>query len=90
LQVSTFSEAAEVSACGSLAAMLPLYTAIDYLEAGRLVKLAPELAPPPVEITLLMAKRNRHTAGLREFGELVRTALDAIEARGTTLRRRDC
>jgi DNA-binding transcriptional LysR family regulator len=78
VQVSTFSEAAEVSACGPLAVMLPIYTAFAYLASGRLVRLAPELSLPPVEINLLMAKRNRHTAGLREFGDLVRTALSSF------------
>ena len=80
LRVSTFSEAAEVAAATGLAVMLPSYTAVRFLEDGRLVRLAPRFELPAVDAHMLLAPRHRGTPVLRRLAELARDRLGAIEA----------
>lgn len=80
IRTSTFTEAAELAARSQLATVLPSYTASRYLEAGRLVVLAPQLRLPSVDLNMLLPPRHRGTRVLERFAELIRARLAAVEA----------
>ncbi len=81
IRVSTFSEAlAIVEQSREHIALLPSYTAIDGLRAGRLVLALPRLHLPSAPLHLVHPPRLRAAAPLRDLDELVTGALAAIEA----------
>lgn len=79
VQVSTFSEAAALAACSDRVALLPSFTAVEWLREGRLLRALPGLRLPTVPLHLLYPARHRGSAVLRDLGELLSAALAQAE-----------
>lgn len=79
LSVSTFSEAASIAWMSDRVALLPSFTAGEWIRSGRLARVLPELVLPPVPVHLLLAQRNRGEPVLRVVAELLSTALAQAE-----------
>lgn len=78
-RVSTFTEAAELAALGAGFAVLPSFTAAPFLASERLVRVAPGLSLPRVEVSLLHTQRHRGSPVLQDLWELSSAALEAAE-----------
>jgi DNA-binding transcriptional LysR family regulator len=78
IQVSTFTEAAEVAAGSELMVVLPAYTARRYVDAKRLVPVRAPLELPTVPVHLLLDRRHRDTTALKELGALITEQLIAV------------
>lgn len=79
-RVGTFTEAAELAARSDLLVLLPNYTAIDFVAAGRLVRSLPALVLPGVEVHLIHPQRHRGAAVLESLCTRLRAALAARAA----------
>lgn len=80
VQVSTFSEAAALAACSDRVALLPSFTAVEWLRDGRLSRALPRLRLPAVPLHLLYPARHRGSLLLRDLGDLIGAALSQAEA----------
>lgn len=80
VRVSTFTEAAEVAARSELAAMLPSFTARDYVARRALTRVAPDVHLPPVPLHLVHPQRLRGAPVLATLARAVHAALAAVEA----------
>ncbi len=81
VRVSTFTEAAEIAARSELAAMLPSYTARDYLSRRALTRVLPALALQPVPLHLVHPRGLRGAPVLSTLAEAAAAALASAEAR---------
>lgn len=79
LSVSTFSEAAAIAALSDRVAMVPAFTASEWIRSGALARVLPELELPSAPVHLLLPHRNRGVRALRTLGELLSTALGRAE-----------
>lgn len=80
IRVGTFTEAAEIATRSEMAAMLPSFTARDYLERGLLVRILPGLALPSTPVQLLHTQRLRGARELTTLASATSSALALAEA----------
>lgn len=81
VRVNTFSEAAELAAATNLVVVLPHYTAERFVRAGTLCIVLAELLLPTIELHMLLPRRHRENAALKEFATLVTEQLQRVESR---------
>ncbi|MFO0630815.1 MAG: LysR substrate-binding domain-containing protein [Polyangiales bacterium] len=79
MQVPTFSEAAALAACSDRVAVIPSFTAVEWLRDGRLARALPRLRLPSAPVHLLYPARHRGSPLLRDLGDLLTTALAQAE-----------
>lgn len=80
VRVGTFTEAAELAARTELAAMLPSFTARDYLARRSLTRLLPDVSLPPAPLHLVHPQRLRGAPLLSTLAIATTRALSAAEA----------
>jgi len=78
-KVSTFSEAAELTACSTRVALLPRFTALPYLSTGRLVAVLPALLLAKVDVHVLRTRMLRSSSVVDELEEILTNALAQVD-----------
>lgn len=79
LRVGSFTEAAELAARSDYTALLPSFTAQDYLARGQLARVARGLQLPSVEASLVHTQRLRGSALITHLAALLTGALAGAE-----------
>ncbi len=78
-RVSTFTEAAALSAVSDRVAILPSITAARWLSSGQLVPVLRGLAFPTTEVHLIYPRRNQGSKILRSLGVLLSEGVEHAE-----------
>jgi DNA-binding transcriptional LysR family regulator len=81
VRVGTFTEAAEIAARSDLTAVLPSFTASDYLARRQLVRVVRDVPLPSTTLQLVYSQRLRGAPVLASLADATSRALDAAEAR---------